>query len=124
MANRLLQQFTFSTEKMPVQLYAQVSFGAAGAPTLVQGNSFVQSITRNSAGNYTILLKDAYNRLMGVHHSFLNATAPASPGMYISAQSVSSAKTIGIIFNAAGTATDPGSGENVYLVIFLKNSSV
>lgn len=124
MANRLLQQFTFSTEKMPVQLYMQVSFGSTGAPTLVQGSSFVSSIVRNSAGDYTITLRDAYNRLMGMDQRFLNTAAPAAPGMWIKSQAVATSKTIGIVFNAAGTPTDPASGENVYLIIFLKNSSV
>lgn len=124
MANRLFpSQFTFATERMPVNIYLQVSFGAVGAPTIQNGGSFVSSVVRNSAGDYTITLKDAYNRLLGVQATFINATAPASPGLFVKANNIQT-KSIEVVFNAAGTATDPGTGENVLMVISARNSSV
>ena len=123
MANRYFQQFIFSSEKMPVQLYLQVGFGAAGAPTIQQGSSFVSSVVRNSAGDYTVNLTDAYNRLLGVQHVFIKSTAPSSPAMFVKTNNVTS-KILGVVFNSAGTATDPANGEVVLMVISLKNSSV
>lgn len=123
MANRLFQQFTFSSEKMPVNLYLQVSFGASGAPTIQNGGSFVSSVVRNSAGDYTINLVDAYNRLLGVQAVFVKSTAPSAPGMFVKANNVTT-KSLEVVFNAAGVATDPANGEVVLMVITVKNSSV
>lgn len=129
MANRLFNsQFRFGFERMPVSLFAKVSIGAAGAPTL--SNSLgIASIARNSAGNYTITLQDVYNRLMHVKHVYdetsNGGTAPLAPGMFISSNQVSAATpTIRIVLNSGGTATDPANGEILLLEIVLSNSSV
>lgn len=127
MANRWFTQFRYSLVKAVVDLYGQVAIGASGAPTISVANSKgISSIVRNSAGRYTITLQDSYYGLLDVQHKFLNATAPAAPLMFIVSQAVTnnSAPVVVIQFtNAAGTATDPGSGELMYLQIALKNSS-
>lgn len=133
MANRRFEQFQLSLEKKVVNLFLKVSFGSTGAPTIVKGKG-ICSIVRNSAGKYTITYgipasatdpakTDTYASLLGVQHQFLNATAPAAPGMYIVADNAASG-TIQVQFNAAGTATDPGSGENVLMHLKLSNSSI
>lgn len=127
MANRQLQQFTFSTENYPVFVYAQVNFAGSGVPTLAQGSRFISGIVRNSAGDYTLTFRDVWPRLMGVDHVFFSgSSAPASPGMWIKADATATAatRTMEVVFNIAGTATDPASGEKVYLVFKFKNSSV
>lgn len=126
MANRLMNQFRYSLEKKVVDLFADVTFGATGAPTLVAKNSKgVKSITRSSAGKYVITLQDSYARLLMVKHAFINATAPASPSSYIVSQTVGTANppTITVQFNAAGTATDPASGEEALIQFVLSDSS-
>lgn len=126
MANRLFNQFRLSLEKQVVDLFMDVTFGATGAPTLVKAKSKgIKSITRTSAGLYAVTLQDTYVRLLMAKHVFVNATAPASPGMYITTETVATLATpvVNITFNAAGTATDPGSGEEVRVQFTLSNST-
>lgn len=133
MANRYFTQFIKSLQKDPVLLFARVTFGASGAPTLDASKSKgIKSITRTGAGAYTVTLggggpnganADVYPALLQLKHCFLNATAPASPGMYIVSETVKTNGQINIVFNAAGTATDPASGEEVKLSFFLTNST-
>lgn len=127
MANRYFNQFRLSLEKKLVDLYARVTFGSSGAPTLDVANSKgIKSISRTGAGAYTIVLQDSYARLMGVNKINVSASAPASPSMYIVTETVStlSNPAVNVVMNAAGTATDPASGEEVRLHFTLKNSSV
>lgn len=136
MANRTFTQFGYTLERAVVSLYAHVTFGASGAPTLDTANSKgIVSITRNAAGKYTIVfgtqagMLDVYNKFLCAKHIF-DATgtagaAPASPGMYLLANNVATFGTcsVQIEFNSAGTATDPASGEGVYIEFVLKNST-
>lgn len=133
MANRYFRQFTNTVEPAICVLFARVTFGSSGAPTLVAASSKgVKSISRVSAGKYTITLgnaaaADTYPQLMMIRHLFdeisNSGTAPASPGMYLTANAVSTAGTLQVVFNSAGTATDPASTEAVYLEITVKNST-
>jgi hypothetical protein len=124
MANRYGYQFSQTLEKKVVNLYAKVTFGASGAPTLSAVNSKgIVSVTRNSAGIYTFVfgtkagMLDVYNKLLCVRH-VLNSgsSAPASPALYVKADSVATSGTcsLQIVMNSAGTATDPASGEIGY----------
>lgn len=131
----MFRQFMASPVAAVVKLYANISFGAAGAPTLASANGQsvggIKSIVRNSAGTYTITLgspnggkTDTYAQLLMASHCPLAATAPAAPLMNILSNLVSSAGTMQIEFNSsAGVATDPASGESVLLEITVKNSS-
>ena len=128
MANRQLQQFQLSFEKQLVHIFASVTFGSSGAPTLnAAASKGVKSITRNSTGDYTIVLQDTYNQLMNVKHVFNNASAPAAPAMYLKASGTNvsslSSPQIEMVMNSGGTATDPASGENLLIHIVTKNSS-
>lgn len=121
--NRFYNQFFNSLEKGKTVLYARITFGASGAPTVDGVNSKgVKSVARTGAGAYTVTLEDPYVRLMGLRHVCVSATAPAAPSMYVTAESVTT-KTINVQFNAAGTSTDPASGEEVRLEIVLKAST-
>lgn len=132
--NRWLNQFRLQHEKRVIDVFAQVSFGAAGAPTLSSqptNNKGILSVSRVSAGKYLFtfgtnssLPVDKYVKVLCVSHRFQNATAPASPLMFISSNAVSSAGQITIDFtNSAGVATDPGSGELVYIDFCMGDST-
>ena len=127
MANRLFYQFRLSLEKSIVDLFGKVTFGATGAPTLVAASSKgILSITRNSAGRYTIVLQDTYYALLMANFIILNSTAPAAPNVRIVSEAVATlaSKAIVIQFSIAdGTATDPGSGEALLFSLSLKNTS-
>ena len=128
MANRRYRsQFLYSMVGMRVTVDAQINFAAAGAPTIATGSSLISSVVRNSAGDYTITFKDVYKSLLGIKHTFNSGNAaPTAPGMYIKNDSIAvlAAPTIRVVFNAAGTATDPASGEKVLLNFYLNNSTV
>lgn len=124
-----------SMEKLPVSLYAKCTFGSTGAVTLSAANSKgILSVTRNSTGLYTFVFGtntkslDSYYKLLSVKHVFDTsgpAAAPAAPGMYIASNLVATAAScsIQVQFNAAGSATDPASGEILYINFVLSNSS-
>lgn len=136
MANRRYRsQFRFSMHKDPVDIFAHVTFGASGAPTLDSANSpGIVSVTRNSAGNFTFVFGtnsqialDTYNYLLSVNASFVNATAPAAPLVYVSSNSINVVGTASLTLqfsNSSGAATDPASGEQVLLDFILRNSSI
>jgi len=127
MANfRGRSQFSYSYAAKRVVLNAKISFGAAGAPTLVAGTGQgISSITRSSAGRYVITLQGPYGALLSTN-SIINSgsSAPASPGMYVAVDNsaVMASPQITIVMNAAGTATDPASGEILLLTIELNDS--
>ena len=113
-------------EKTIVTLYADVTIGGTGAPTLVAANSKgIKSIVRNSAGNYTITLQDQYTRMYSFWVEFIKATAPTSPAMGIVAVNTKAAGggTINFVNYSATTPTDPASGEEMLCEINLSNSS-
>lgn len=126
MANRYSKQFTAGNFPGVSHVFASISFGTSGAPTLGGSAGYISSVARNNPGDYTITLADSWFALLGLGHIFKFASAaPSAPLAYIKAEGVASTKTINVIFtDAAGTATDPASGEVVYLDLRLKNSSV
>lgn len=93
------------------------------------------SVTRNSTGKYTIVLGttssslDFYYKLLAVNTTFdatgNSGTAPAAPFVYMTGNAVATPATCSFTLqctNSAGTATDPASGEAVWLEIILSNS--
>ena len=126
MANRMFTEQAFTLEKAVVTLYADVTIAGTGAPTLVAKNSKgVKSIVRNSAGDYTVTLADQYVKFFAIWPMFIKATAPASPSFSVKAFNMTAAggATIEfIVYNSAGTATDPASGEELLLEIDVGNS--
>lgn len=124
MASRLFQ-FQYSYERDLVHIHAKISIGATGAPTLSNAKG-IASIIRNSAGNYTLTLKDNYYLFMGLHAQFLsNGGAPAAPIVAVDAEDVDGDKTIDIVCYDADTpaATDPANGEVMLLHIILRSAS-
>lgn len=125
--NRYLTQFRQQFEKKVVDVFANVTIGSTGAPTLSATNSKgVLSITRVSAGLYTFVFgtnsslpKDTYVKLLNVSCVFNSgSSAPASPLLNVVANSVSTAGTCSLqvqFRSLAGAATDPASGEILYV---------
>lgn len=124
MASRLFQ-FRYSYERDLVDIQAKISIGASGAPTLTLAKGIV-SMTRNSAGNYTIKLKDQFNKLMDVKVSFISgSSAPAAPLVNVVSEQVNNATPSLIIQcrDIAAAAADPASGEVMLLHIQCRNAS-
>ena len=129
MSNRFYNQFALSLEKGKTFLFGKVAIGATGAPTLDATNSKgIASITRNSAGKYTIVLQDVYNRFLGFQPTLVVGTGtPAAPLCFVISETVATPATKNIViqFTAVDgtTATDPASGESLRFTVVLKGSS-
>lgn len=111
-------------EKEVKEIHARITVGSTGAPTLVAADSLgVASIARNSAGLYTLTLQDTYNKLL---HASVQIRTPSAEDIKANlvTESVASAKTLQFRCVAVGTATDPASGDMIYVSLQLKNSTV
>lgn len=123
MANRNFHRVQ-SLAREVKSVYAYVSVGASGAPTLNANKSLgVASVTRDSAGVYIVTLEDKYNELLFFHAVMLEATAEDIT-FQIESQDVASAKVIKFQCKAADVETDPSNGSVLLLKIDLKNTSV
>lgn len=134
MANIYGRQFGLTKEAIVVDLYARVTFAGTGAPTLVTASSKgFKSVTRNSAGLFTFVLGnlnqiDKYVRLLSfrvANDCITNGAAPAAPLVYLSANAIAGATgSFQLTFNnTSQVATDPATGEAIYVHIALANSS-
>lgn len=127
MANRRMFQFRLSLQRDIVDLTLKAAIGAAGAPTISTTDAKgITSITRNSAGKYTILLQDNYAALMTASAVILNATAAAAPITQLISEQVSNSTTPQVVIqclDAAGAAADPDSGATLMVHLMLRNAS-
>lgn len=126
MANRRFYQLRLSYERDIVDIYVKVAIGAAGAPTILNAKGVV-TVIRNSAGNYTLNLRDNFNVLLDVDSKFISgASAPAAQNVNIVSETVISTTAPALIIqarNSAGVATDPASGEIMIVRITARNAS-
>lgn len=137
MANRYGQQFSFTQIKQTWKIYAKVTFGATGAPTLVQGNPAaspgVVSVTRNSQGLFTFVfgtqagMLDVWPRFLMLQANFLAASGePTAPLVSVAVDSTATAGTCSMqlrMVDYAGAETDPASGETGYFEFTFSNST-
>jgi hypothetical protein len=132
MANRFFNQFDKTLEKEVVSLFAHATFGASGAVTLDAVNSKgIVSISKTATGKYRILFGttakslDVYYKFFNMVPVFVSSAAPAAPEMYITSlhHNIVGDCYIDVQFHIGGVATNPASGEQLYLAIQLGNSS-
>lgn len=108
-----------------ITVYAGITIGGTGAPTLVAADSYgVTSIARTGAGLYTLVLRDAYNAIQFADGAFF-ADNPAEDINITFDLNGSSATTKNILFATltGATATDPSSGSKVYIKLDMRNST-
>lgn len=122
-----LFQFDYFYERDVVNVIAKITIGATGAPTLTQAKG-IASITRNSAGNYTVALKDRAYLFLGMSCNFLvaAAAAPAAPIVTVVSETVNSSSPAVVIqcFDAdTPAATDPAEGEIMLLQLQVRLAS-
>lgn len=123
MANRTFNDAQ-ALEKEVKTVFAKISIGAAGAPTLVKPGSLgVASVALSATGDYLITLEDLYPTLLGVEALALSSTA-ADITFQVKAEAVATAKTISIFTKTGASATNPASGTVILLTLHLKNTSV
>jgi hypothetical protein len=127
MANANRYGFQFRTSPTPAvwDLFAKVTIGANGAPTLVAAKSLgFTSISRVSAGKYLITFQSKYPRLLMVLGTFIASGGAAAPNVVVDTDAIASAGTITILTQAGGVNTDPASGEILHLDVVVKNSTI
>ena len=126
MSDRIEHTKEGSLEQRVVDRYLEISIGATGAVDSFSGKG-TQSVTRNSAGNYTIQMEDGFNKLLSFSHSFEgtpSATLSSAPITEIASQD-SSAGTITIqTSNAVGVATDLPDTTILRMKMEFRNSTV
>lgn len=139
MANRYTTQFVNTLQKGVTKIFATVSFGVSGAPTIDRSGFQSQglvSVTRNSQGLFTFVfgtqagMLDVYYKLLNVSVCFNtvgSAAVPAAPLYYVSANAVATPASCSLQLtftdDASATATDPASGEVAYFEFTFKNST-
>lgn len=112
-----------SLEKEVKDLYVRISFGSTGAPTLVAGSSYgASSITRNSAGDYSLIMQDSYSSLKFVEGIFLSSTAQ-DIRLQLKSEAINASNSINFFTLTGASATDPSSGQVLLLKVEAKNTS-
>lgn len=105
------------------EIYAKITIGAVGAPTLVAADSIgVASVSRTSAGLYAITLQDKY---VSLKHASAEVVTPTAEDMKsnIVSEFVSTTKVVNVRCTTGAIATDPASGDSILVALQLKNSS-
>lgn len=123
--NSTLFQFRYSFEREVVEYFGVISIGSTGAPTLTIGKG-ITSVVRDSAGQYTLTLKDTSAKLLHCNVMFYASTsAAAAPMVVIESNTISVDKKLTLQCRAIdnSTATDPASGEIMYVKISVRNAS-
>ena len=136
MANRSFQRLQALDKEIKI-VHGQFAVGGSGAPTLSASKSVgVKSITRNSAGDYSLVLgavggdSDLYSHFFGAYFDIQKSTAIGStaggPSFELKgAPTVSTNGTVNFIaLNSSGAAAEIGNGETVHFMIVVKNSSL
>ena len=136
MANRSFQRLQALDKEIKI-IHGQFAVGGSGAPTLSASKSVgVKSVTRNSAGDYSLVLgavggdSDLYSHFFGAYFDIQKSTAlgGTTGGMAFQlkgAPTVSTNGTINFIaLDKDGAAAEIGNGETVHFMIIVKNSSL
>jgi len=124
MASRLFNQESLTYELAVVKLYAVISIGATGAPTLSRGKG-ITSVSRTSAGLYVINLDDTYAALLGTSVIVLTTSGAVDLEVGLLSETVATTKTVNIqMVDLDGTPSlqDPADGDKLYVEITLSNS--
>ena len=129
MANRRTYQFVGNNIAGVTRVLGKVTVGASGAPTLITtgvktNNGYITSITRNSAGYYTLALADAWNALLCLNIATINSTGISASGSVNVKTDAVTTKSLRFVCSTGGVANDPASGDILLIDILLKNSSI
>lgn len=122
MADRIMYDGK-NLDREVIVIAGHATIGATGAPTLVAADSKgIASITRNSAGDYTVVLQDTFPRFLGGTITQYGSTSQDLT-FHIKSHTVGTTKQFNFVCKTANTATDPTSGTELYWEIRVKNSS-
>lgn len=126
MAGRALKPGEKTMYPEGVCLRGILTVGATGAVSSFYGRGFT-SITRTAAGAYTLVLEDAYFRLMGCDFIQLYSSNQDITFQLISEDvdnPTQASRTVKFVCKAAATGTDMTSGSKLYIALHLMNSKL
>ena len=136
MANRSFQRLQALDKEIKI-IHGQFAVGTTGAPTLSESKSVgVQSVTRNSAGDYSIILGvpsgkvDKYSHFFGGYFDIQKSTAlgGTTGGMSFQLKGAPTVSTDGTInfmaLDKNGAAAELGTSETIHFMFVLKNSAL
>lgn len=135
MADRAFKRNIMHLFEDRVILHARIAIGATGAPTLDATKSpGITSVTRNGAGDYSIVLADKYGYLFKVDHTIEDTTDNFISNLQVDTGATDVAATIPLVqinlwgyadatADEARVAADPTSGAVLKLDIHLSNTA-
>jgi len=131
MASRTFNNDTLTLEREVVKLFAVVTIGASGAPTLSRGKgiaSVAGGAAATATGLYTVTLDDGYVALLGANCIVLTSSGGVDLQVGLVSEAVATASAPTVVFQMVdldGTPTlkDPASGDKVYIEITVTNAS-
>jgi hypothetical protein len=134
MANRNFNRVQALDKELKI-IQGQFTVGSSGAPTLVENKSpGMKSITRNSAGDYSLVLgvvggdSDIYPHFYNAMISYQKSTAHGGTvGFHaqIKSSTVNSNGTLNFFtLDKDGAVADPPSGSTIHVTMILKNSNI
>lgn len=133
MSNRYTTQFVNCLEKKLTKIFAHVTFGATGAPTLdnaapTANSKGIVSVTRNTTGKFTFVfgtqagMLDTYVKILDVNYlsdtSGISGVAPAAANCVLIANNVATLTSCSLqllFLDYAGSAVDPATGEGMFI---------
>lgn len=121
MANRNFNRKQ-ALEKEVKELYAKVTIGASGAPTLTSGYG-ITSVAKVSDGLYRFTLADQYASLKHVEAILLESTA-RDHTFQLKLETVATTKLVELFVLTAGVVAEPANGAIIFVKFDLKNTSV
>lgn len=126
MANRYFKQFvkTLDSERVLIDGYAGIT-DSVGSVSFPAGQGGVASITRNSAGNYSIVLQDQYPALLYPDVNVMEPSGVAGWDVVWTTLDPVITKTFRVQFlNQSGNAADLPPQSGFYFSLMLKNSTL
>jgi hypothetical protein len=123
MANRYFRPIagSFDTGRVIVDGYGSVA-DSVGTPVFTAGGG-VASVTRNSAGNYTVLLQDSYPSFLSGAITLSMPSGLISATTAIISADVTVAKKVNfVVINTSGAAVELPPQAGFYFNFELKNS--
>ena len=131
MANRLYQQFQYTAERSPVELFATIAIGSSGAVSAVKGYGVESVVKEATAGQYSIGLEDKFTRCLKVAVQVVHDSISAVQAVQVLEipANLQGAVVAGTGFKIQcidkdGLAVNPESAAQLFVQLHVVNSSV
>jgi hypothetical protein len=119
--NRRMDQFQYSLADSMLRYRCKATIGASGAPTVVSTQSEgVASLERSGTGAYTLTLDDKPAQFVDMNVLIENSSEANYLQFHLADETIATDKTIDFVMHQAGTATDPASGDVMWIDLLVR----